>query len=105
MLRNLKAQFEPTDQAQKNEILADWLNAIKRPKGRTDREKWLKDLELAYDRAYQIDLSEVKGLRPHFALTNAVAEIAPQFAASWDLNLVSLTDKNAMTYLFKDIIR
>ncbi len=43
-------------------------------------EQWIQDLETAYDKAALRKIPEVQGLKPHYALANAIVELDPMFA-------------------------
>ena len=105
-MRNLKDRYAPSDQARKQEVITDWLKAIKRPNKGTDLEKWLQDLETAYDSAVREQIPDITDLRAHYAFTKAIAIIDPIFAATREDEFMELEEKNQMDTLpFKEIIR
>jgi len=105
IMRNLKDRYIPSDQARKQEVITDWLKAIKRPNKGTDLEKWLQDLETAYDSAVREQIPDITDLRAYYAFTKAIAIIDPIFAATREDEFMELEEKNQMdTLLFKEII-
>src|SRR6266487_1526576 len=105
MLFNLKNRFAPTDWAREHEVVNGWLKAVRRPTQGVEVEKWLQDLETAYDKAVELHIPDVHRTRPHFAFTNAVLDLSSTFAESWDIKLLRITDDDASTVLFKDMVR
>ena len=105
-MRNLKDRYAPSDQARKQEAITDWLKAIKRPNKGTDLEKWLQDLETAYDAAIKEQILDITELRPHYAFTKAIAIIDPIFAANREDEFMELEEIDQIDLLpFKEIIR
>ena len=105
MLSNLKNRFAPTDWAREHKVVNDWIKVVRRPTRGVEVEKWLQDLETAYDKAVELAIPDVHGTRPHFAFTNAVLELSSTFAESWDIKLLRITDDDASTVPFKDMVR
>ena len=105
-MRNLKDRYAPSNQAKKQEVITNWLKAIKRPNKGTNLEKWLQDLEIVYDSAVQEQIPNITDLQAHYAFTKAVAIIDPIFAANRKDEFIELEEKNQVDSLpFKEIIR
>ena len=105
-MQNLKDCYAPSNQAKKQEVITNWLKAIKRLNKGTDLEKWLQDLEIAYDSAIREQIPDITDLRAHYAFTKAVAIIDPIFAANCEDEFIKLEEKNQVdSLLFKEIIR
>ena len=104
-MRNLKDCYAPSNQARKQEVITNWLKAIKRPNKGIDFEKWLQDLEIAYDSAIREQIPNITDLRAHYAFTKVVAIIDPIFAANYKDEFIELKEKNQVDLLlFKEII-
>jgi hypothetical protein len=80
MVYNLKERFAPNDKARERDVLGDWIQATKKPGRGTEINKWLQDLETAYNEAVKLKLPEVLGLHPHYTFTEATAELEPNFS-------------------------
>ena len=105
-MRNLKDCYAPFDQAKKQEVITNQLKAIKRPNKGIDLEKWLQDLEIAYNSAVREQIPDITDLRAYYAFIKAVAIIDPIFAANRKDEFIELEEKNQVDSLpFKEIIR
>ena len=105
-MRNLKDCSAPSNQARKQEVITNWLKAIKRPNKGIDLEKWLQDLEIAYDSAVREQIPDITDLRAYYAFIKAIAIIDPIFAANCEDEFIELEEKNQVDLLlFKEIIR
>ena len=93
-MRNLKDRYTPSNQARKQEVITNWLKAIKRPNKGIDLEKWLQDLEIAYDSAVREQIPDITDLRAYQAFTKAIAIIDPIFAATREDEFMELEEKN-----------
>jgi len=105
MMRNLKNRFAPTDKAREQEVSNAWLMATNKPQRGKSIEKWVGDLESAYDEAVEFELPEVQGLHPHYALTMAVKDIAPSFSYDWNKVLIKHTSADANSISFQGMIK
>ena len=105
MLSNLKNRFAPTDWAREHEVVNGQIKVVRRLTRGVEVEKWLQDLETAYNKAVKLRIPDVHGTWPHFAFTNAVLELSSTFAESQDIKLLRITDNNASTVLFKEMVR
>ena len=104
-MRNLKDCYAPSNQARKQEVITNWLKAIKRLNKGTDLEKWLQDLEIAYDSAIREQILNIIDLQAYYVFTKAIAIIDPIFAATREDEFIELEEKNQMDILlFKEII-
>ena len=104
-MRNLKDRYAPSNQAKKQEVITDQLKAIKRPNKGIDLEKWLQDLEIAYNSAVREQIPDITDLRAYYAFIKAVAIIDPIFAANYEDEFMELEEKNQVDLLlFKEII-
>ena len=104
-MRNLKDCYAPFDQAKKQEVITNQLKAIKRPNKGIDLEKWLQDLEIAYNSAVREQIPDITDLRAYYAFIKAVAIIDPIFAANYEDEFMELEEKNQVDLLlFKEII-
>ena len=93
-MRNLKDRYAPSNQAKKQEVITNWLKAIKRPNKGTNLEKWLQDLEIVYDSAVREQIPDITDLRAYYAFTKVVAIIDPIFAANYKDEFIELEEKN-----------
>ena len=91
-MRNLKDRYAPFNQARKQEAITNWLKAIKRPNKGTNLEKWLQDLEIAYNAAVKEQILDITKLRPYYAFTKAIAIIDPIFAANREDEFIELEE-------------
>jgi DNA repair exonuclease SbcCD ATPase subunit len=106
IMRNLKDHYAPSDQARKQEVITDWLKAISRPSQGTDLEKWLQDLETAYDAGVKEQIPDITEFRPHYDFTKAIAAIDPIFTANQEDEFMKLEEQGQVDSLpFKEIIR
>ena len=93
-MRNLKDRYTPSNQAKKQEVITNQLKAIKRPNKGTNLEKWLQDLEIAYDSAVREQIPDITNLQAYYAFTKAIAIIDPIFAATREDKFIKLEEKN-----------
>ena len=105
MLTNLKRRFAPLDKARELNVTYDWAKATKRITRGTNIEKWVQDFETAYDKAIQLNLPEIQGLKPHYLFANAIKEQALTFAETLELRLIEMLDAQADSVPFKEEIR
>ena len=104
-MQNFKDRYALSDQARKQEVITNWLKAIKRLNKGTDLEKWLQDLEIAYNSAVREQIPDITDLRAYYAFIKAVAIIDPIFAATREDEFIELEEKNQIDTLpFKEII-
>jgi hypothetical protein len=68
MMSNLRRRFAPSDKAREQDVLTAWKKAIKKPIKGMEIEKWVQDLETAYDRAVELNLPAISGINPHYEL-------------------------------------
>ena len=105
MLTNLKRRFAPSDKARELNVTFDWAKATKKITRGTNIEKWVQDFESAYNKAIQLSLPEIQGLKPHYLFANAIKDQAPTFAETLELRLIEMSDAQANTMPFKEEIR
>ena len=91
-MRNLKDRYAPFNQARKQEAITNQLKAIKRPNKGINLEKWLQDLEIAYNAAVKEQILDITKLRPYYAFTKAIAIIDPIFAANREDEFIELEE-------------
>ena len=105
-MRNLKDRYAPFNQARKQEAITNQLKAIKRPNKGINLEKWLQDLEIAYDATVKEQIPDITKLRPYYAFTKAIAIIDPIFVANREDEFIKLEETDQIDSLpFKEIIR
>lgn len=92
MLRNLAAQFAPTDEIRKQEIELEWQALQTNWTSNMEVNQWLHNWEVTYNKMARIRSSDIDGLKPVYKFLNSVNTLDPQFATSWTLKL-SMGDK------------
>ncbi|RKF65465.1 hypothetical protein GcM3_121016 [Golovinomyces cichoracearum] len=92
MLKNLAAQFAPTDDIRNQEIELE-LQALQTSWSKNiEIDKWLHDWEVTYNKMVRIKSSDIAGLKPVYKFLNSVNTLDSQFAVNWTLKL-SMGDK------------
>jgi hypothetical protein len=58
----LKARFRPTDEIQKQELIAKW-KALQKPPRQQNLLGWLQKWETTFDKCKEVNLADVQGTR------------------------------------------
>lgn len=88
MLRILKKELAPTDQARLYKAEKDYQRICKGPKDH-DVDKWLNEWDRIYTRAKELHIAETTGTRPVRDFLLAVRQIDVNFADFHLMNLIS----------------
>ncbi|RKF53102.1 hypothetical protein GcC1_224036, partial [Golovinomyces cichoracearum] len=92
ILKNLAAQFAPTDEIRNQEIELEWQALQTSWSKNIEVDKWLHDWEVTYNKMARIKSSDIAGLKPVYKFLNSVNTLDSQFAVNWTLKL-SMGDK------------
>ncbi|TQS37916.1 hypothetical protein Golomagni_01590 [Golovinomyces magnicellulatus] len=82
MLRNLAAQFAPTDEIRNQEIELEWQALQTSWSRKIEVDKWLHKWEVTYNKMARIKSSDIAGLKPVYKFLNSVNTLDSQFAVS-----------------------
>ena len=105
MMSNLRRRFAPSDKAREQDVLTAWKKAIKKPTKGTEIEKWVQDLETAYDRAVELNLPAISGINPHYELIWAISDLTPELAGNLKIKLSEIINDDAELVLLREEIR
>ena len=87
ILRNLAAQFAPTDEIRQQEIELEWQALQTCWTKNIEIDEWLHRWEVTYNRMARIKSSGIYGLKPVYKFLNSVNTVDSQFATTWTLKL------------------
>ncbi|KAI0993084.1 hypothetical protein K3495_g15101, partial [Podosphaera aphanis] len=87
ILKNLAAQFSPTDEIRKQEIELEWQSLHTSWSKGVDFDQWLHQWEVTYNKMARINSPDIQGLKPVYKFLNSVNTLDTQFTTSWMLKL------------------